>query len=31
MNQILKNSIAEYGITGDKVTRIIASAKALQL
>lgn len=27
MNQLLQNSLAEYGITGDKVTRLIASAK----
>lgn len=27
MNQLLQNSLAEYGITGDKVTRMIAAAK----
>jgi hypothetical protein len=30
MNHILKNSITEYGITGDKVAKIIASAKIYQ-
>jgi hypothetical protein len=27
VNQMLRNSLAEYGITGDKVTRLIESAK----
>jgi hypothetical protein len=27
VNKMLKNSLAEYGITGDKVMRIIEDAK----
>lgn len=27
MNQLLQNSLAEYGVTGEKVTRMINAAK----
>jgi hypothetical protein len=29
MNQLLQNSLGEYGVTGDKVTRMITAAKTV--